>query len=89
MWLAAHHPPLCGGLFGGDPSWGIGTYVPVSASYRNSASYRSTVATADGTYQRAPVSCWYAMGEATVNSIRPNADGSTTLRMAWNPIRVR
>ena len=58
------------GVFGGDPSWGIGTYTPVNENYRNSPSYRSTVATSDEAYQRAPSSCWYTMGTATVNSVQ-------------------
>jgi hypothetical protein len=71
------------GLFGGDPSWGIGTYVPTSEYYRNSSSYRATVASGDGTYQRAPVACWYAMGKATLNSITRPSSGHTVLRLTW------
>ena len=70
------------GLFGGDPSWGVGAYMPTSASYRDSLSYRSTVATADGAYQRAPTACWYAMGNATITSLKTTAKG-TELRLSW------
>ena len=71
------------GLFGGDPSWGVGAYMPTSASYRDSLSYRSTVATADGAFQRAPTACWYAMGNATITSLKTTAKG-TELRLSWN-----
>ena len=72
----------CSWLFGGDPSWGIGTYMPVSEYYRNSVSYRATVATTEGTYQRAPASCWYAMGNAVVNKML-TAPSAVTVYLTW------
>ena len=77
-------------MFGGDTSWGIGTYTPVSENYRNSSSYRATVATADGTYQRAPNSCWYAMGTALVTNVeasRITVTWSMTQGL-WNTARL-
>ena len=82
------------GVFGGDPSWGIGTYQPMSDQYRNSAQYRNTVATELGMYQRAPVSCWYTMGNAEV--ITHEAVGSQIHLQAtwtissglWNTVRI-
>ena len=78
-----HFLQVATGLFGGDPSWGIGTYTPMSEYYRNSTSYRATVATADGTNQRAPVACWYAMGRATLNGVANANMTERLLRFTW------
>lgn len=73
------------GLFGGDPSWGIGTYAPVSEHYHDSPAYRATVATDDSNYQRAATSCWYAMGQGVVRSLTVDATtGVARLTMAWS-----
>ena len=56
--------------------------MPVSEYYRNSVSYRATVATTEGTYQRAPASCWYAMGNAVVNKML-TAPSAVTVYLTW------
>ena len=56
----------------------------MSEYYRNSASYRATVATAEGTNKRAPVACWYSMGEATLINVSRAMGNERTLTFAWD-----
>lgn len=81
------------GLFGGDLTGGIGSYDPASETYRNSATYRSTVTVMDGVYQRAPASCWYCMGAGLVRAIAGTGDYTLALAWTitdglWNSVRV-
>ena len=72
------------GLFGGDPSWGIGSYTPDNDDYRHSMSFRTTVVTEDGMYQRAPVACWYAMSSGTVIAVTTTVPNRWTMRLGWS-----
>ena len=69
------------GLFGGDPAWGTGTYSTISTNYRDCPSYRATVVTPDGMFQRAPVSCWYSMGSGKVKSLDVTRN---EMRLTWS-----
>ena len=84
------------GLFGGDITWGIGAYDPVTEVYRNSTAYRNTVTVMDAMYQRAPIACWYSMGRGIVRSLLRDAGTSeyvmelawTITDGLWNTVRV-
>ena len=72
------------GLFGGDASWGVTSYQQYDKDYQNSASFRRTVVTEDTMFQRAPVSCWYTMGQGTVRALTPSGLREWTMRLAWS-----
>lgn len=78
------------GVFGGDLTWGIGTYEAADLRYRLSDNYASTVTADDGASQRTPVAAWYAMGTATVRDVvlstfvRRSTPSGTVVQLQWN-----